>query len=132
MQGHKLAIAGAMTLLAVPVVVVFWTYDPSESSFFPKCLFHVCTGLHCPGCGVQRAVHRLLHGDLIAALRFNAMVVLALPFLGYSCVAWTFDFQRLLPLRVSSVCHYIVLAGTIVFWIARNIPIYPFLLLRPN
>ena len=52
--------------------------DPSDTTSgvpFPKCLFFSLTGLQCPGCGSQRALHSLLHLDLVAALRYNAYMV---------------------------------------------------------
>lgn len=48
---------------------------------FPKCPFKVLTGLQCPGCGSQRAIHALLHGDIAAAWRFNALLVAYIPIL---------------------------------------------------
>jgi hypothetical protein len=53
--------------------------DPSTSSFAPPCLFTALFGVHCPGCGSLRALHALAHGDLMAALGFNAPLVIALP-----------------------------------------------------
>ncbi|GAA3437328.1 DUF2752 domain-containing protein [Kutzneria kofuensis] len=42
------------------------------------CWFHELTGADCPFCGGSRALGALLHGDLAAALRFNAFAVLVL------------------------------------------------------
>jgi ABC-type amino acid transport system permease subunit len=39
------------------------------------------TGLKCPGCGSQRAIHSLLHFDFVQAFRYNALLVLSLPLL---------------------------------------------------
>ena len=37
------------------------------------------TGLKCPGCGFQRAIHSLLHLDFVIDFRFNALLVSSLP-----------------------------------------------------
>ncbi|MCM1109265.1 MAG: DUF2752 domain-containing protein [Clostridium sp.] len=52
----------------------------------------VITGLQCPGCGSQRAVHSLLHADLRAAWGYNALLVAFLPFVLLLCVA---EWQRM-------------------------------------
>lgn len=59
--------------------IIFFTFDPSASALFPKCPFLMLTGLQCPGCGSQRAIHALLHLDIGSALRHNALLVLSLP-----------------------------------------------------
>ena len=55
--------------------------DPEAVSWFPKCPLHALTGLDCPGCGTARAVHAAAHGDFRSAIRFNAILVVAVPFL---------------------------------------------------
>lgn len=39
------------------------------------------TGLSCPGCGFQRAVHAALHGHFLQALSYNYWFTFALPYL---------------------------------------------------
>ena len=34
------------------------------------CLFHVITGLYCPGCGAGRASYNILHGNFLTAWKF--------------------------------------------------------------
>ena len=38
--------------------------DPSDGGAFIPCPFHAATGLWCPGCGMTRAVHHLVTGDV--------------------------------------------------------------------
>ena len=39
--------------------------DPNAAgSPLPGCVFYQFTGLYCPGCGMTRALHALVHGDL--------------------------------------------------------------------
>ncbi len=64
------------TGLGVGVMVFF--FNPSTHGFYPVCLFHVLTGLNCPGCGMTRALHALLHGNFLLALKDNALFVAAL------------------------------------------------------
>ena len=95
--GKILLMAGAVAL-----AILFW-YDPVRSGIFPKCPFLMLTGYKCPGCGSQRAVHALLHGDFRSALGLNALLLFSLPYLvaglwlewfggkdRYPSVAWRF------------------------------------------
>lgn len=65
----------AITLL----ILVYTVFDPASTPWMPKCPFRLLTGLDCPGCGSQRAIHALLHGDLHAAFSANAMLVILSP-----------------------------------------------------
>lgn len=78
LSGHK----RAYFLLAVVVLGVFlFLCDPSACSFAPKCSFKLLTSLDCPGCGIQRALHALLHGHWEEAWAYNRYLIYALPFL---------------------------------------------------
>ncbi len=74
MYGKILLMAGAV------VLAILFLYDPSQGALFPKCPFLLLTGYKCPGCGSQRALHALLHGEVKASLGFNALLVLSLPY----------------------------------------------------
>ena len=86
--------SGRVTRLATPILVllslavlssvaVLFFFNPSQSSFYPACLFYQTTGLLCPGCGSLRALHQLLHGNLAAAFHFNALLISSLPILAW-------------------------------------------------
>lgn len=113
----------AVAAVVVAGVVIYSTFDPSASRWFPRCPFLMLTGLKCPGCGTQRAIHALLHGDVLAALRFNALLPVSIPLLllyGYAEVVRTRKprFYN----RVNSVTAILaVLIVVIVWWIVRNI-----------
>lgn len=47
--------------------------DPTEAVWMPKCPWHALTGLDCPSCGSTRALHHILHGELIRGLEYNPM-----------------------------------------------------------
>jgi len=82
-----LLISGAVA--AVAGLVVLYLFDPTASSFYPPCLFRSLTGLLCPGCGITRAAHHLLHGRLAEAFHYNAMAVVFGPLLLAGAVAET-------------------------------------------
>ena len=62
--------------------LIYWKFNPVQfDDFFPKCPFLWLTGLKCPGCGSQRAVHFLLNLDFQQAFHFQPLMVLSLPYL---------------------------------------------------
>lgn len=123
------ALAAVALLAAGAVLIALQRIHPSDLWFLPPCMFHALTGLHCPGCGMTRAVLHLLHGDMAAALRCNALVTLALPFLAVAAV-WS-RWRSQPAANWKPVYTWWLLGVVVVFGIVRNIPIYPFTLLVP-
>lgn len=106
-----------------------YMFEPGKSGFFPICPFRALTGFTCPGCGSTRGLHRLLHGDVVAAFQFNPLLVLSLPLLLYALVRYTNAAMRGLPLKGNQLKPgYIWTLFVVVlsFWIFRNTPFYPF------
>lgn len=113
-------------LVAVAAVVVgLYFLDPLQCAFMPKCPFRLLTGLSCPGCGVQRAIHALLHGDVVAAVKYNLFLVYAGPYalaLILQRVAFTGRWQRKLGDILESRCLVNFYIVTFCLWfILRNI-----------
>ena len=82
-----------IALAALFAVCIYAKFDP-ETTPFPKCPFFWATGLKCPGCGSQRALHQLLHLRVGAAFGYNACLVLFIPVLLFLFSA---DASILLP-----------------------------------
>lgn len=95
-------------------------FNPARHVFYPQCFMYRATGLSCPGCGGLRAVHHLLHGDVLMAFRFNPVFIAALP-----VTAWLVG-RRLLkrpPLahRTVALLAWLSLAVLIAFGVLRNL-----------
>ena len=115
----------AMAVTAVVLLVVgYYLIDPVGVWWAPKCPFHLLTGLDCPGCGNQRAVHALLHGNLREAVAANPFFVAAIPYLaalifgevGRSRLA--LFFRRWTQHRT---VIYVYLGLICVWWVVRNL-----------
>jgi hypothetical protein len=128
-----LVLAAAVVLPAAAAVL--YTYPPGEHAFYPRCVFFVVTGLHCPGCGATRCLHALLHGDLAQALSYNPLLVVLLPALVVGVLrgayaSWTGRPVpgRRLPGWSIQLLFWVIVA----FWVLRNVDVYPFTLLTPH
>ena len=64
----KRILIGLLACAALVELTLLWFYNPSETKIFLPCLFRLATGLPCPGCGMQRAIHLLLHGHLVESM----------------------------------------------------------------
>ena len=124
--GAPLAVAVA-TVLACGAV---WAGDPTTPhGLLPVCPTKVLLGIDCPGCGSLRMVYSLLHGDLAAAARFNALALVAAVLLVWAYLAWTYG--RVLGRRIRSWQHRrwsgaVTLVLVTARWVLRNIPFAPF------
>ena len=100
------------------------TFDPGAAgSLFPSCLFHDLTGWYCPGCGMTRALHALVHFDLVRAFAMNAVLVSSLPLLAAMALQGVAQ-RALLPAAVSRVAFNgrVWIGVLLVFGVARNLP----------
>jgi hypothetical protein len=116
-------------VVAIAGSLLYFFFDPSLSEIFPKCFFHSLTNLDCPGCGSQRAIHALLHGNIAEAADQNLLVILFLPLLGYSAITAVgntfFGWNWKQSLFYSSIFVRSVLTVVLLFWILRNVPTGP-------
>jgi hypothetical protein len=126
-----IVIAATVSVLAL----LYFFIDARHSHFFPACPFFNLTGLYCPGCGSQRAISALLHGDFRDAVDCNLMLVVSMPLLVYSAFVAVFNVFRTKPevqkIFYSTVFVRLFLVAVVLFGVLRNIPAYPFTMLAP-
>jgi hypothetical protein len=123
---------GALTRLRAPLgvfalgsagAVLLLFVDPNQpGNLLPKCPFNWLTGLNCPACGATRMVHALLHGDVVGAFHFNAVLLaLGVPLAVWLFARWTRDRwtgkRRSVPKRVGVA----VLVVAAVWGVGRNL-----------
>lgn len=103
-------------------------FNPAGAGFFPACPFHALTGLNCPGCGLTRGFHALFQGDVLTALRFNALLPIYFFFFAYIFISLAFVLVRGrgLSFRLfSPAVVYGFLIVSLIFAVWRNLPFYP-------
>lgn len=126
----KLKYILGISLVVVTLIAVYYNFNPEMYNFFPECPFHKYLHLDCPGCGSQRAIHALLHGNIMTALDYNVLLVLSIPVLlvHFSLKTYSYFSHKNLELKFwySPQTPKIIFVVVLVFWIARNLPYQPF------
>lgn len=99
--------------------------NPETKTVLPPCGFYLATGYYCPGCGMTRALHSVLQGDIVRAIKFNAVLVLALPVLIYFYILWmnwAFTGRRMPTFTISRKVSWTLVAIILTFVVGRNFP----------
>jgi hypothetical protein len=122
--------------LLVPAGLIFlYAVPPFDSPFYPRCVLFSTTGWHCPGCGTARCLYSLLHGRILQALAYNAMVLFVLPIFvieGYR-IAYASLFRKDAPeVRYPALLLRGLVIAVVAYWLLRNLPWFPFTLLAPH
>ncbi|MDY3861362.1 MAG: DUF2752 domain-containing protein [Ruminococcus sp.] len=121
-----------LTLAAVILIAagLFYLAVNKLTGFAIPCVFHLVTGLYCPGCGVTGMIISLLHFDFLGAFKHNVAIITALPALLYLFIAALVRYiktgQTTLT-RFQNILLYILIGYFIVFAVLRNIPYFDFL-----
>jgi hypothetical protein len=116
------------------LAVLFFVLDPARHSIFPRCIFNSITGYYCPGCGSQRAIHSLLHLRLMDVVSYNFLFLPAALLIMYHYLHPLLN--RKFGLKFPNILYHkltpwIIFLVVILFWILRNIPVFPFSVLAP-
>lgn len=130
---HWLILAAAAPAAVVGVWLLY-RFDPNVAGNpFPPCVFRLITGFYCPGCGLTRAMHALVHLDLLRAWRMNPGVMAGLalvPGLLAWQAGWRARWFAPVVAVVSRPNFWLVLLPA--YWVARNLPWFPFTTLAPG
>lgn len=115
--------AAAAVIFLTAAAAVYFHFDPAEAAWMPQCIFRRLTGLQCPGCGSQRFLHAILHGDIHAALRANALLLPLIPYLFFwGAVEISPSRNQRLRRALNSIPAIISILAIIIIWgVARNI-----------
>ena len=122
-------------IAVIALSLLYFFHSATNTNFYPKCIFYEITGLYCPGCGSQRAVSALLHGQFLLAMHDNILMICCIPLLVYSAGIFVWNACHSQKKRqrffYSTLFVKSLLIVVIVFAILRNIHAGPFNLLAP-
>jgi hypothetical protein len=124
--GAPLLVGGASVLMCSAI----WLSDPTTPGGpLPTCPTKALLGIDCPGCGSMRMLYSLMHGNLVAAAKFNALGLVAIVLLVWAYLAWVYG--RVVGRQIRSWQHgrwaaIVTLSLVVIWFVVRNIPAAPF------
>ncbi len=84
---------------------------------------------------MTRAAHATLHGRFAEAFRFNPVGMVLFPAallgIGLEWIAWARGKSLPERFRIGGRWAWGIVGVLLVFWVLRNIPVWPFTLLAP-
>jgi hypothetical protein len=101
--------------------------DPNQPGHYPVCPTKLLFGVDCPGCGMMRATHDLVTGNVAGALDHNVLIVVFAPLVVFLWVRWLLRSWRgstpdvtYAQFRRRNTWMYASLAAVLVFGLVRN------------
>nr|MBS0036910.1 DUF2752 domain-containing protein [Saprospiraceae bacterium] len=99
-------------------------YNPEDNALL-ACPVYQTTGLECPGCGSQRAIHQLGRGEFIQAFSYNALLVVLLPYLFIGAIMnfspLSQKYENIFRIFYGSKASYLLLFLIIAWTVIRNV-----------
>lgn len=95
------------------------------------CPIHAATGGFCPGCGSTRAVHELVHGDVVGSMICHPLVVPVIALVGYLWVSWVARRRggdgagpgwALSPTQLPAAVPMLLAVAFVALTVLRNVP----------
>ena len=120
----------ALTIIILLIIggvvgcLLYKNIDPATSLYAPKCISYSLFNFICPGCGMQRAIHAILNGEILKAIYFNPLIVLSIPYILTLLVMDVFKLKCKLP-KLYAILYgrksiYVLLIILIVYVVLRN------------
>lgn len=128
MTGRRLYKINIRLILFITAIILacilLYNFNPEHISLFPKCSFYMATGLECPACGSQRAIHAILNGNFHKGLCYNPFIIISLPYATSLIILALIKRDWAIKIKKKLLCNkavYTYVALFVAWWILRNI-----------
>jgi len=112
-------------LVVIFGIIALFFVNPEYYKWVPKCWFYQLTGLQCPACGTQRALHQLFHLHFSKAFSYNPFLIISLPYASMLVILQWFvkqdKWQKLRRFCFHHTTINVYLILIILWWIVRNL-----------
>ena len=116
---QKRYIYAAITFVVVAAIAIYsYFVDTRGAALAPKCPLFLTTGYKCPGCGTQRALHELVHGNFVEFAIYNPILVIAIPYIVILVYLQYLGGADRFPKANNILAWFFVI---IAYWIIRNV-----------
>ena len=122
---NKRLLNGLICILVLIGITVLYWFDPEDYMWMPKCPTKLLFNIDCPGCGFQRAIHAIIHGEFKRAFALNPFLFLAAP---YAIIAFSYETIRNYKIKKRIECvvenrymRYGYIALFFIWFVIRNI-----------
>lgn len=109
----------------IGILFAYYFIDPLQKSFPIHCIWKDLTGSECPSCGTQRALHSLMHGEIMKALKYNCFFVISIPYAFLAVLCSWYNKKNIFD-RIKSIIYdartlrlYVLLY--FLWWLTRNV-----------
>lgn len=121
---QRLLAPAILTAAGIPAAIYLYRMNPYEPGHYPTCIFRALTGWYCPGCGLTRATHDLLHLDVASAFDRNPLAPFLALFFIYLTARWMLSKWRgtTLTWEPKPWLSGAMFIGFLVFTVLRNLP----------
>jgi len=106
-------------------LLFYFLFNPESNSFLLKCPFKIFTGFDCPGCGSQRALHSLLHGEFQNAFSYNPLFIIAIPYVFagvlFEWFGLKYTYPKVRKILFGTNAIYAITVLIIFYFIGRNL-----------
>ena len=118
-RSHKKQIITAGLVIALGILYYVLV---TTTEFRIPCLFHLVTGLKCPGCGVSTMLVEASHLDFAAAFAANPYLFVTAPFIIFEIIySAVLTLKKKENPKANEIALWIYIAGLLVFAVLRNI-----------
>ena len=113
-------------LMIIALILLLYFLFALFTGYGIPCVFHLLTGLNCPGCGISRMFLSLAKGDLSAAFQYNALVLCLLPLFLTLIVYWITGWlchrkAGKKGKRIEKALYLFLIAALLLWGVVRNL-----------